>query len=179
MSASASPLWTFSLAVYGADGVEGECLDLQERHGLDVNLLLLCAFVGAVGGTALAAEDIAAARSLVGTWHTDIVMALRAARRRLKTIAAGDDEAAKAAAQLRNAVKAAELESERIEQMILERWMKDLPASRFRADARSATAANIRALLQSYGAGREPENTVRHLIAAALDAGVRAAAYEK
>ena len=179
MTASASPLWTFSLAVYGADGVQDECLDLQERYGLDVNVLLFCAFVGAVDKVTLTTEDIAAARTLVGIWNADVVQSLRAARRSLKILAAGGDEAAKAAAQLRNTVKAAELEAERIEQMMLERWTKDLLASRPRADARSATAANVRALLEAYGAEREPNDAVRHLIAAALGAGTRATACEQ
>ena len=43
-----TPLWAFSLAVYGGDGVAEECLDLQERLGLDVNILLFAAFLGAV-----------------------------------------------------------------------------------------------------------------------------------
>ena len=30
-----TPLWAFSLAVYGGDGVTDECLGLQERLGLD------------------------------------------------------------------------------------------------------------------------------------------------
>ena len=29
------PLWNFSLAVYGRDGVADECLDVQERFGVN------------------------------------------------------------------------------------------------------------------------------------------------
>ncbi len=39
-----SQFWGFSLAVYGADAVEPECLTMQDEFGLDVNLILLCAF---------------------------------------------------------------------------------------------------------------------------------------
>lgn len=38
--------WRFSLAVYAAPGVADECLALQERCGIDVNILLFCAWVG-------------------------------------------------------------------------------------------------------------------------------------
>ncbi len=39
--------WDFSLAIYRQPGVPEECLALQERLGADVNLLLLCAYLGA------------------------------------------------------------------------------------------------------------------------------------
>ena len=68
-----SPFWNFSLAVYGASAVQDECLHLQDQFGLDVNLVLLCAFLGAVHGAALTSDDIAAARQETGPWHEDIV----------------------------------------------------------------------------------------------------------
>ena len=40
----ASPFWNFSVAVYSSDAVQDECLTLQDQFGLDVNLVLLCAF---------------------------------------------------------------------------------------------------------------------------------------
>lgn len=117
-----SKFWGFSLAVYGAEAVEPECLSLQDRFGLDINLLLLCAFVGAVHGVTLTADDIAAARAEAASWHDDIVKPLRAARRCLKTVALSEAGIAEAAAQLRTRVKAAEVESEYVEQLLLERW---------------------------------------------------------
>src|ERR1039457_46057 len=116
-----SPFWNFSLAGYGASAIQDECLALQDQFGLDVNLVLLCAFLGARHGAALTSDDIASARSQVRQWHEQIVRPLRAARRNLKTIELHDADAARAAAQLGTQVKAAELESERIEQMTLER----------------------------------------------------------
>jgi uncharacterized protein (TIGR02444 family) len=148
-----SPLWTFSLAVYGADGVERECLNLQDRFGLDVNLILFCAFAGAVRGVALTADDIAAARGQVGAWHETIVKSLRVARRKLKTVALEGADNARAAAQLRAQVKAAELESEHIEQSTLEHWADAHFTGRPRGDARDAMAANLAGLLAAYGIG--------------------------
>ena len=38
--------WRFSLAVYGQDDVAQECLQLQQVGGIDINLLLFCAWLG-------------------------------------------------------------------------------------------------------------------------------------
>jgi len=43
--------------------VAEECLGLQERLGLDVNLLLFAAYIGAVEGVALATQDVADAQA--------------------------------------------------------------------------------------------------------------------
>ena len=45
-----SPFWLFSRSIYGTPGVQRECLELQDSFGIDINLLLFCAFVGAVHG---------------------------------------------------------------------------------------------------------------------------------
>ena len=166
----ASKFWGFSLAVYGAQGVEPECLSLQDKFDLDINQLLLCAFVGAMHGVALTADDIAAARSEVGAWHDDIVKPLRAARRRLKAIELPSERIADAAAQLRTRVKAAELESEYVEQLLLERWAEARLASRPRGAPREAVAANIAALFKSYAVTESPA-AVTHLVEAALTQG--------
>jgi uncharacterized protein (TIGR02444 family) len=166
------PFWNFSLAVYGAIAVQDECLHLQDQFGLDVNLVLLCAFLGAVHGAALTSDDITAARQEAGPWHEDIVKSLRVARRRLKTIELKDAEAAKTASQLRTQIKAAELESERIEQTILEQWAGARLAAWPRVNARDAVPANLQALLAVYGIGTErliAAHAMKHLIAAALD----------
>jgi uncharacterized protein (TIGR02444 family) len=162
-----SKFWGFSLAVYGAEAVEPECLSLQDRFGLDINLLLLCAFVGAVHGVTLTADDIAAARAEAASWHDDIVKPLRAARRCLKTVALSEAGIAEAAAQLRTRVKATELESEYVEQLLLERWAEARLAAWLRRESRDAVVANVAALFKSY-AVTEPLAAVTHLVEAAL-----------
>jgi uncharacterized protein (TIGR02444 family) len=148
-----TPLWAFSLAVYGADGVEAECLDLQERFGVDVNLLLFAAFAGAREGVQLDAADIAAAAAAVSAWHGEIVRALRGARRTLKPVSLdADNPLHTAAASLRTQVKAAELEAENIEQAMLWLWWQRHLAGRTRGDAGAALAANLHALLAYFGA---------------------------
>jgi uncharacterized protein (TIGR02444 family) len=167
----ASAFWNFSGAVYGADAVQNECLTLQDQFGLDVNLILLCAFAGAIHGVALMPDDIASARALVGPWHKDIVSSLRAMRRRLKTIDTPGAVSAKAAADLRTQVKAAELEAERIEQMMLEQWAGTRFEARPRGNPRETVPANLETLLAGYGIGPEritAAQAMQHLIPAAL-----------
>jgi uncharacterized protein (TIGR02444 family) len=162
-----SLFWDFSIAIYGKDGVQDECLTLQDQFGINVNLLLFCAFAGAVYGAALTADDIASARQEVSAWHNDIIGPLRAVRRRLKTIELRDPDAAKAATDLRSQVKTAELDSERIEQVMLEQWAAARLAARPRGNSRDIVSTNLQALLASYGVGPATE-AMTHLIAAVL-----------
>lgn len=165
-----SPFWNFSLAVYGTSAVQDECLSLQDQFGLDVNLVLLCAFLGAVHGVTLTAKEIASARQEVDQWNEDIVKTLRTARRHLKTTKLQDADAASAG--LRAQVKAAELESERIEQILLERWASSRLAAWPRGKLREAVVANLQTLLAAYGISPErliAAHVMQHLIVAALD----------
>jgi uncharacterized protein (TIGR02444 family) len=168
-----SPFWNFSLAVYNAGAVQDECLNLQDQFGLDVNLILLCAFLGAIHGVALTADDIAAARRQVQQWQEQVARPLRAARRHLKTAELADAQDAATAAQLRAQVKTAELEAERIEQAMLERWAEARLATRPRGKAGGAVSANLQILFAAYGIGRERLAAAQHIIAAALDRTAR------
>jgi uncharacterized protein (TIGR02444 family) len=163
---SQSRFWTFSLTVYGAPAVQEECLDLQDGHGVDVNMLLFCAFVGAVHCARLPDQDMRAAVTEVGKWNQSVVSSLRDARRALKRFAANDASAE----ALRNSVKAAELEAERIEQAMLESWC----AARIEGWPRSrpidAVKANVGSLLALCGGSVRPPPIPDHLIAAALAA---------
>jgi uncharacterized protein (TIGR02444 family) len=147
-----TPLWAFALAVYGRDGVADECLELQERLNLDVNLLLFAACVGAVEGVRLELQDIAAASAAVADWHSEIVRALRCVRRALKPPSADADNPLRGASTaLRAQVKAAELEAEKIEQAILWQWSRRQLADRPRTDRNRALAANLSGVIEFYG----------------------------
>ena len=147
------PLWAFSLAVYGGDGVADECLGLQEKLKLDVNLLLFAAFAGAVEGVRLDAKDIAAADTAVSGWHNEIVRSLRHARRALKPASADAGNPLRDTnATLRAQVKAAELEAEKIEQAMLWQWSRQQLADRPHIARERALMANLRGVLEFYGA---------------------------
>ena len=170
MEEDTSPFWRFSLTVYGDPGVQTECLDLQDHCGIDVNLLLFCAFIGAVYGVVLPDRDMKAAAGLVCAWHQDVVGSLRRARRTLKPIATDASPNLSLAAKLRADVMASELEAERIEQMMLERWSKTRIEGWARRRPADAVADNIRTLLSTCGGSARQPELPRHLLAAALAA---------
>lgn len=111
-----SPFWTFSLAFYGAPGVPAACIALQDGRGVDVNLMLFGLWL-AEQGRAVSAGDLAQADAAVADWRAQAVVAIRGARRFLRTPPSAFD--ATAAAALRERVKAVELESERLQQEAL------------------------------------------------------------
>ena len=165
-----TPLWAFSLAVYGSDGVAEECLELQERLNLDVNLLLFAAFSGAVDGVRLEMQDIAAANGAVADWHSEIVRALRRARRALKPASTdADNPLREASATLRAQVKAAELDSEKIELAMLWQWSRPRLADRPRTERNRALAANLCGVLEFYrvAAGQSEAAAIPRLLEAA------------
>ncbi len=76
------PFWTYSLELYARPGVEAACLELQRRHGVDVNLVLLCCWL-ATRGIELDQITLARAKRAVVDWQAEVVRPLRALRRRL------------------------------------------------------------------------------------------------
>lgn len=169
MGETQSRFWSFSLAVYQDDAVQKECLDLQDRHGLDVNILLFCAFVGAVHGAIIPEHDVRDAVSLIGAWNANVVRALRQVRRELKMFAVDPLPVHVAAGELRTSVKAAELGAEQIEQAMLESFAATRLVNWQLAEPASAAAANVRTLLTVYGDPPPRELPIKLLAAALAD----------
>jgi uncharacterized protein (TIGR02444 family) len=109
----ADAFWAFSLAFYERPGIAETCLELQDRDGLDVNILLLCCWLGWSGQGRLRRDDFAAAEAGVAGWRSQIVERLRSVRRALK------DMAAPAASALRREILRLELMAEREAQRLL------------------------------------------------------------
>jgi len=101
-----NPLWCYSLAVYRGP-VARLCLNLQDRCGADVNLLLYAAWL-ADRGHRLTAQHLAIQERAVAPWRERVLKPLRALRRAL------DDYAP--AASLRAELLRLELEAERRQQ---------------------------------------------------------------
>jgi len=133
---AARDLWAFSLATYDHPGVATACLALQDRYGLDVNLLLFCCWAGARGHK-LTRPKLKRLGDQVAAWQAEVATPLRAVRRRLKQ--EGDD----AAQDLRAKVLELEIEAERIEQW---RLADLLPLPQEHPEPRYA-AANLLAYL--------------------------------
>jgi uncharacterized protein (TIGR02444 family) len=60
------------------------CLDLQERRGCDVNILLFCCWLGTSGRPTLSADRLRAILKASDLWQAEIVRPLRQVRRLLK-----------------------------------------------------------------------------------------------
>jgi uncharacterized protein (TIGR02444 family) len=110
-----TPFWQFSGRVYARPGVAEACLSLQDRHRLDVNLLLYCAWAGSLGHR-LDGGELGQLRSAAWPWHDQVVSPLRAARRWLKQQTAVPESLGEA---FREEVKSLELQAEMLEQLML------------------------------------------------------------
>jgi uncharacterized protein (TIGR02444 family) len=114
-------LWRFVLTFYSRDGVSAACLTLQEKLGVDVNILLFAIFAQTERGILLERNDLAAVDALVREWRNDVIQPLRRVRTRMKS---GPSPApSPMTTPLRNRIKAAELEAEQIELALLADWL--------------------------------------------------------
>jgi uncharacterized protein (TIGR02444 family) len=98
-----SEFWEWAVAAYARPGAAEACLDLQDRYGQNVPLLLWALWRGG---------DVPAAVAIARSWEDDVVAPLRGVRRGLKSRAGAE--------ALRAQVKAAELAAERTMMLALE-----------------------------------------------------------
>ena len=112
-SAETNRFWQFSLDFYQRDGVAAACLTLQDRLGLDVNILLYAAWLASQGRTASVA-DFEQVDLLLAPWREEVIRPLRRIRRWLKE--PGPDAPAGGVREYREGIKSAELEAEKIAQ---------------------------------------------------------------
>jgi uncharacterized protein (TIGR02444 family) len=137
-----NPFWSFSLALYGRPGVAPALIGLQDRLGLDVNMLLFCCWAGTVGRP-LSADDIAAVEQVAEPWQAEIVRPLRAVRRRLKAGFAGLSAAAVEA--YRKRVNELEIAGEQLAQDAMAGL---LPATPTLPPSAALIAGNLKAYLR-------------------------------
>ena len=112
-----NPFWEFSLDFYGRKGVSERLISLQEDLQVDVNLMLYCYWSAYIGAPILGESKISRALNLVSEWQKDVVIPLRGLRLKLK-----NNHIYKKwirSHEVRNKVKMAELEAERVEQLML------------------------------------------------------------
>ena len=141
-----NPFWTFSVAVYGSRGVADECLALQDRVDIDVNMLLFSAWAG-TQGIMLCAADFDVLAEATSDWQASIVKPMRTVRRNLRPLA---EKNANIAA-LRADVQRDELLAEKIEQGLLYAMADRL--SGVREEPASAIRRNVSAMIAGHVAG--------------------------
>lgn len=164
------PFWNFSLEVYAAEGVARACLELQERRRLNVNVMLLCVWLGASGRGTLTVDRLKALLVEIEPWHSGVVTATRAVRGRIRN---GDWPTApmEAVQAARRHIADAELSAEHVEQLMLaSHW--PLPGDRDRPPHQRLRAAVGNLGVYAVCLGVTPDNADREsllpLVAAAF-----------
>jgi uncharacterized protein (TIGR02444 family) len=141
------PFRDWSWEVYGRPGVEGILLDLQDRLGLDVNLLLFACWTGAKGRGRMAGGEWTRLMEGSADWRANVVEPLRAVRRHLK-----GRGGMPGAAALREKVKALELEAEHAAQLAIAGMAPDIGESVVATAVRIADAsANLEGFVAAAG----------------------------
>lgn len=110
-------LWDFALSFYNSPGVEGACLVLQDKAGVDVCELLLHGWLYQHGLQATP-DELAVEREKRLRWQQEITAVLRRLRRSLKPQAAINASVA----ALRKTIQQAELEAERENLQCWQQW---------------------------------------------------------
>lgn len=112
-----SSFWTFSLEFYSRPAIGEICLDLQDRFGADVNIVLYGLWQ-AHRGRRLSEKDMREVIGFAEIWQKNVVEPLRKVRRFLKTPPSGWP--LQEVNLLRQHVKAEELQAEQLQQNAME-----------------------------------------------------------
>ena len=150
---SKSPFWRFSIKFYQVPGVPPACIELQDRAGVDVNVLFFLLWL-ATQNRALNNQQVAEMDRAVGPWRDMAVVPLRHIRRALKS--PPPVMAADAAEGFRTRIKAVELEAERLQLEALFQMAERSPlgsAAASPVEAARASVSAYQALLRPFPAG--------------------------
>lgn len=139
--------WAWSLETYGRAGIADLCLDVQDRFGGNVNLVLFCGWRAAEGQTPLDGAALAHLAAITARWSDQVTKPLRQVRRDLK--APPDGVPGTECEIYREKIKSLELESERMEQAILVRAAAIPPQIKTLPDA-DTIRQNALASLHAY-----------------------------
>lgn len=78
------PFWRFSLQLYDFEAVEKSLLFLQQRYGINVNIILYFCWVGANGQGRFSQGKVKTILEIISNWHSRVVLPLRRMRQQLK-----------------------------------------------------------------------------------------------
>jgi len=144
MSFPAHPFWDFSRRFYRKPGVADACLFVQDRYGLNVNLIMLCVWLAKTGGGVLATGKITAALQRISDWEFSVIKPLREIRRVCRHEALGIPEFLLQLFQPE--VENTELEAEHVEQLVLAEFARGLSP----ADGSDTPADDAAQSLKNY-----------------------------
>jgi len=117
------PFWNFSIKIYAGKGVSQACINIQERHQMDVNLLLLSTWYGASGRGLLSSDQLTKVIEITSKWNKEIVCRLRSVRTQLRD--GIKDFPMKQTDEIRKAALSMEVECEHIEQLAVAQCLGD------------------------------------------------------
>lgn len=166
--------WDWSLHLYGENDVQRSCLILQDRHGLDVNLVLWCIWAVSAGYGIIDDDTLAGGHAFATDWNAKVTGLLRNVRRNLRPAPAGTPLEWSEA--LRANTLEVELDAERVEQDFLQALLDGLQEPSEFMDiaprrARQIAANNLTAyadLAGADGADLERNGAYDPLLAAAF-----------
>ena len=137
---SQTSFWDYSVDYYDRDGVSDSLLSLQNRHDLDINLILLALWTGAEMGILLKKEHFATLDAKAYEWRDNIIKPLRSSRQAIKSftsmnIGLTDD--------IYQKIKSAELDAEYVAQIFLSDSLSSLPETTNTSDYCHAATSNL------------------------------------
>lgn len=159
---SENPFWEYSLVYYSQPEVAQCCLEYQDWYGANVNILLLCCWLGSLG-VLIKPKDLEQANFTIKPLDLHAVQPLRAARQFVKTLKPPADE-------LYSNLKQVELMAEQIVQNDLFNWsMRNgfITDEKFIGEKKfisaevvlAAQMKNLNTYLSLLGCGSVPENS--------------------
>lgn len=111
-------LWDYSVKLYSDEKVSEACLSLQDRKGMDVNVLLFCVWVAASGRQTLTETELEEGMAVSSHWQSNAVSPLRDIRRFLKEPNSKIDS--RLSGELRRVIVESELYAEKLELLALD-----------------------------------------------------------
>lgn len=134
------------MELYSSPEVSSACLDLQDQHGIDVNLLLLCCWYGARVGE-LSETSLNQALAYSKQWREEVVKPLRQTRVWMKSNIPSDQNQRLSFQDVRNEIKSVELRAEKHQQSVLEVIVMSQPDSGENISPEKAIKKNVLQLM--------------------------------
>ena len=132
--------WEYSVDYYGRDGASDFLLSLQDRHDLDVNLILLALWTGAEMGILLKKKHFAILDTKAHGWRDNIIRPLRSSRQAIKSFTSMNIGLAD---NIYQKIKSAELDAEHVAQTVLSGSLSSLPETSNTSDYCYAATSNL------------------------------------
>ncbi len=164
--------WDYSVRNYGKPGVADACLALQDRHGLDVNVLLFCCWFGCTRGVM---DEPLWERVLAFSeaWADNVVRPLRAVRTWMKHTGCTQPEISNdECMRLREEIKRSELKAERLQENSLQELAEDTALKILDSTSQiRCTTLNLKKYMYQFSIELDggSRSALAHIVTAAID----------